>query len=222
MVDGHDVRGVTLRPRGRGSDVAPHRGCGRATPTRLGHARPSRERHHLLLRRLQGGGHRHGSSSHRHGSDRRRAADIGGGGLHHSLLRRRRHPDGRGDRGGDDVGRFGHQHHGTHTSRRRADDAGRARQRRRTSRLARRGPRPRASLRAGQRDRHPRPRPRPHLRALLPRRPRASRDTGGTGLGLSIVRHVANNHQGWVDVESREGEGSTFSLVLPLHVDRLL
>jgi two-component system sensor histidine kinase SenX3 len=49
-----------------------------------------------------------------------------------------------------------------------------------------------------------------------------SRDTGGTGLGLSIVRHVANNHQGWVDVESREGEGSTFSLVLPLHVDRLL
>jgi two-component system sensor histidine kinase SenX3 len=49
-----------------------------------------------------------------------------------------------------------------------------------------------------------------------------SRDTGGTGLGLSIVRHVANNHQGWVDVESREGEGSTFSLVLPLHTDRLI
>jgi len=47
-----------------------------------------------------------------------------------------------------------------------------------------------------------------------------SRDTGGTGLGLSIVRHVANNHQGWVDVESREGEGSTFSLVLPLHTER--
>ena len=34
-----------------------------------------------------------------------------------------------------------------------------------------------------------------------------SRNTGGTGLGLSIVRHVANNHQGRVDVESREGEG---------------
>ncbi|HXB36796.1 MAG TPA: ATP-binding protein [Acidimicrobiales bacterium] len=45
-----------------------------------------------------------------------------------------------------------------------------------------------------------------------------SRDTGGTGLGLSIVRHVANNHQGWVDVESREGEGSTFTLVLPIQV----
>jgi two-component system sensor histidine kinase SenX3 len=49
-----------------------------------------------------------------------------------------------------------------------------------------------------------------------------SRDTGGTGLGLSIVRHVANNHQGWVDVESREGEGSTFSLVLPLQSERVL
>jgi two-component system sensor histidine kinase SenX3 len=48
-----------------------------------------------------------------------------------------------------------------------------------------------------------------------------SRDTGGTGLGLSIVRHVANNHQGWVDVESREGEGSTFTLVLPLQSEHL-
>ncbi len=47
-----------------------------------------------------------------------------------------------------------------------------------------------------------------------------SRVTGGTGLGLSIVRHVANNHQGWVDVESREGEGSTFTLVLPLQPER--
>jgi two-component system sensor histidine kinase SenX3 len=49
-----------------------------------------------------------------------------------------------------------------------------------------------------------------------------SRDTGGTGLGLSIVRHVANNHQGWVDVESREGDGSSFSLVLPLQAERVV
>ncbi len=47
-----------------------------------------------------------------------------------------------------------------------------------------------------------------------------SRDTGGTGLGLSIVRHVASNHQGWVDVESREGEGSAFTLTLPVKADR--
>jgi len=42
-----------------------------------------------------------------------------------------------------------------------------------------------------------------------------SRNTGGTGLGLSIVRHVAANHQGRVEVDSREGEGSTFRLILP-------
>ena len=42
-----------------------------------------------------------------------------------------------------------------------------------------------------------------------------SRETGGTGLGLAIVRHVATNHRGDVRVESREGEGSTFTLRLP-------
>jgi len=43
-----------------------------------------------------------------------------------------------------------------------------------------------------------------------------SRETGGTGLGLAIVRHVAQNHHGRVQVDSREGEGSTFALVLPM------
>ena len=43
-----------------------------------------------------------------------------------------------------------------------------------------------------------------------------SRQTGGTGLGLAIVRHVVNNHAGEVLVTSREGEGSTFTLRLPL------
>src|SRR5687768_12996958 len=43
-----------------------------------------------------------------------------------------------------------------------------------------------------------------------------SRETGGTGLGLAIVRHVANNHAGEVRVESLEGEGSTFTLRVPV------
>jgi len=43
-----------------------------------------------------------------------------------------------------------------------------------------------------------------------------SRATGGTGLGLAIVRHVAHAHGGEVTVESIEGEGSAFTLTLPL------
>ena len=42
-----------------------------------------------------------------------------------------------------------------------------------------------------------------------------SRLTGGTGLGLAIVRHAVLNHGGEVEVDSREGEGSTFTIRLP-------
>jgi len=42
-----------------------------------------------------------------------------------------------------------------------------------------------------------------------------SRQTGGTGLGLAIVRHAIVNHDAHIDVESRLGEGSTFTLRFP-------
>ena len=46
-----------------------------------------------------------------------------------------------------------------------------------------------------------------------------SRDTGGTGLGLSIVKHIAADHGGEVTLWSKEGRGSTFTLVIPQVTD---
>ncbi|MEP5569981.1 MAG: phosphate regulon sensor histidine kinase PhoR [Halioglobus sp.] len=44
-----------------------------------------------------------------------------------------------------------------------------------------------------------------------------SSDTGGTGLGLAIVKHVASAHEAELEIDSKPGQGSTFSLVFPLH-----
>ena len=41
-----------------------------------------------------------------------------------------------------------------------------------------------------------------------------SREVKGVGLGLNLVHHIVSAHDGTVDVESRQGEGSTFTIRL--------
>lgn len=46
------------------------------------------------------------------------------------------------------------------------------------------------------------------------------RRSEGAGLGLSIVRAIAQAHGGWVELFSRLGVGSTFTIVLPLETPK--
>lgn len=43
-----------------------------------------------------------------------------------------------------------------------------------------------------------------------------SRNKGGTGLGLAIAKHIAEAHRGRIEVESSIGDGSVFSIVIPV------
>lgn len=58
--------------------------------------------------------------------------------------------------------------------------------------------------------------PREHLARLFERFYRVdkarSRKLGGTGLGLAIVKHIAHVHGGRVEVESKPGQGSVFTI----------
>jgi two-component system phosphate regulon sensor histidine kinase PhoR len=44
-----------------------------------------------------------------------------------------------------------------------------------------------------------------------------SRASGGTGLGLSIVKHALERHEGRLEIQSRLGQGSTFTCHFPPH-----
>lgn len=59
-----------------------------------------------------------------------------------------------------------------------------------------------------------------HLPRLTERFYRAdshrSRQMGGTGLGLAIVKHIINRHRGRLRVESDLGQGSVFTVILPI------
>ncbi|MFH1683591.1 MAG: ATP-binding protein, partial [Candidatus Margulisiibacteriota bacterium] len=39
---------------------------------------------------------------------------------------------------------------------------------------------------------------------------------GGTGLGLTITHSIVDGHKGYVDVESKVGKGTTFTVTLPV------
>jgi len=52
---------------------------------------------------------------------------------------------------------------------------------------------------------------------ILPRlfEPFFTNKSNGTGLGLSISAHIVTQHGGQIEVESSEGQGSTFRVILP-------
>jgi signal transduction histidine kinase len=48
----------------------------------------------------------------------------------------------------------------------------------------------------------------------------STRQNGGTGLGLSIAKRIIEVHSGTIKVDSKLGEGSTFTFTIPVTVKR--
>ena len=44
----------------------------------------------------------------------------------------------------------------------------------------------------------------------------------GTGLGMAVVWGTVQDHRGYIDIESKEGEGTTFYLYFPVTRDRIV
>ena len=49
---------------------------------------------------------------------------------------------------------------------------------------------------------------------------KSSREKGGTGLGLAIVKHILTRHQGYLKIASKLGQGSTFTIGLPVNAKK--
>lgn len=56
----------------------------------------------------------------------------------------------------------------------------------------------------------------PHLFAPFRRATNVRKQIDGTGLGLVSVRQIVEAHEGWVDVQSVAGQGSVFTVALPV------
>ncbi len=47
------------------------------------------------------------------------------------------------------------------------------------------------------------------------------REVKGVGLGLAVAYGIVQRHKGKIEVQSKEGEGTTFTIYLPLHLEEL-
>jgi two-component system, OmpR family, phosphate regulon sensor histidine kinase PhoR len=57
----------------------------------------------------------------------------------------------------------------------------------------------------------------PHIFEKFYRASNVPKGVGGSGLGLAIVKSIVDSHQGRIWVESLQGQGTTFTVVLPLY-----
>ena len=48
-----------------------------------------------------------------------------------------------------------------------------------------------------------------------------SKETGGTGLGLSIVKHIIQQHNGQLNIDSTPGQGTTITIAFPALTESL-